>query len=59
MSLVSSTPFFTVKWKPPISPGLLPASAKMSDEPFMTVGWQAKPGAVYYPFEREKNAKPR
>ena len=53
MSLINSTPFFTVKWAPAISPGLLPADPRLENEKFMTVGWQAKLGAVFYPFQHK------
>ncbi|MEB0006596.1 MULTISPECIES: hypothetical protein [unclassified Pseudomonas] len=54
MSLISSTPFFTVKWTPPINPGQLPANPRSEVPRFMAVAWRAKLGPVYYPFERER-----
>jgi len=45
-----TTPFFTVRWMPPMCSGLLPVHPSRDDHPFMAVGWKAKPGTTYYPW---------
>lgn len=58
MGLISSAPFFTVKWSPPIKPGLLPADPRSELIRFMTVAWRPTLGPVYYPFERANTQAP-
>jgi hypothetical protein len=57
MSQISSTPFFTVAWEPPITAGLSPAHPSQDDHPFMTVAWAAKPGTTFYPWAVQHNGQ--
>jgi hypothetical protein len=52
MALTIPTPFFQIAWTPAINVGRLPMCSGQQAPVFMTLRWQARMGAAYYPFEQ-------
>ena len=53
MSIEEPTPFLTVAFGTPIDIGLLPTAPVADPGKLLTVGWQAKLGTTYLPFDLE------
>lgn len=51
MSFEEPEPFLTVAFGTPIDIGFLPARPDVSDGVVLTVGWQAKLGTSFLPFD--------
>ena len=53
MSLEQPVPFLTVAFGTPIDIGLVPAAPVAGPGKLLTVGWQAKLGTTYLPYDSE------
>jgi hypothetical protein len=51
MSLEEPTPFLTVAFGTPVDIGFLPATPVADPGELLTVGWQAKLGTTYLPYD--------
>jgi hypothetical protein len=59
MSLEIPEPFLTVAFGTPVDIGFLPAAPVDDPGELLTVGWQAKLGTTFLPYDPQEDEDPR